>query len=656
MEQLIHILHLEDDPADTELIQTKIEAGGLTCQITRVQTGDELGEALCRSGYDIILADYRLPHYDGLSALRLAQELCPDLPFIFVSGAMGEDAAIEGLTEGATDYVLKQRLSRLVSAIKRALKEAENRRERRRAEEQLRESEMRFRQFFENAGAYCYLVSPEGFIMEANAKALKTLGYSREELVGRPLSALYAEESIEQVKQLFQKWKETGSVQNAELVIKTKNGERRWVILNANAVRDDAGRIIHSTSMQVDITERKQAEERQAKLEDQNRQLQKAESLGRMAGAIAHRFNNLLTVVTGHLELAMKDLPSQWGPVKNLSQAMLAAHKAAEVSGLMLTYLGQTPGKCEPLDPAEDCYRSLLTLQVIMPAKVTLETDLPTPGPIIHADVIQIRQLLVNLITNAEEAIGDNQGVIYLAVKTVSSAEISANNRFPIDWQPQNKFYACLSVTDTGCGVAKYDIEKLFDPFFSNKLTGRGLGLSVVLGIVRAHSGCITVESESGKGSAFRVFIPVMAQSETPREPDRVPEVPEGDGGGTILLVEDEEMVRRMAEEILTHLGFTVLATRDGVEAVEVFCRHQAEIRCVLCDLTMPRMGGWETLMALHQIAPDIPVVLASGYDEAQVMAGSHSERPQVFLKKPYRIKEISDAIRHALGSRETKT
>jgi len=279
-----------------------------------------------------------------------------------------------------------------------------------------------------------------------------------------------------------------------------------------------------------------------------------------------------------------------------------------------------------------------------MPKDVTLETDLPSLGPAISANGNQIQQLLTNLATNAWEAFGDGRGAIRLSIKTVSSADIPTTNRFPVDWQPLDNAYACLEVADVGCGIADHDIEKLFDPFFSTKFTGRGLGLPVVLGIVRAHGGAVTVESEPGRGSVFRVFFPVSAE-EVPRQPDKAAKAPELEGGGTVLLVEDEEMLRHMAEAMLTRLGFKALAAKDGVEAVEVFRQHQDTIRCVLCDLTMPRMNGWETLAALRKLAPDIPVILTSGYDKARVMEGDHPELPQAFLHKPYQMRDLEVAI-----------
>jgi two-component system, cell cycle sensor histidine kinase and response regulator CckA len=278
-----------------------------------------------------------------------------------------------------------------------------------------------------------------------------------------------------------------------------------------------------------------------------------------------------------------------------------------------------------------------------------LETDLPSPGPAISANPTQVQQVLANLVTNACEAIAQAHGTVRLAVKQVSMANMPATHRFPIDWQPQDATYACLEVVDTGCGIASSDIEKIFDPFFSTKFTGRGLGLSVVLGIARAHGGAVTVASRPDRGSAFRVFWPVSNEA-VPRKTARTILAPATAGSGTFLVVEDETSVRNAVMSALKRLGFSVLAAEDGVAAVEVFRQHREEIRCVLCDMTMPRMNGWETLTALRQLAPGIPVILSSGYNEAEVMAGDHTELPQVFLSKPYEFDVLQRAVNSALA------
>jgi PAS domain S-box-containing protein len=439
-----------------------------------------------------------------------------------------------------------------------------------------------------------------------------------------------------------------------ELVVPLICGDRIVAVLGVgnkpgNYDNRDADLLMAMATLAWDIVQRKRAEEAREKLETQNRQLQKSESLGRMAGAIAHHFNNQLQVVMMNLEFAMRRQASGVAPIENLNGAMQSARKAAEVSTLMLTYLGQSVAKMEPLDISDSCRQSLPILRAAMPKGVVLETDLASPGPTIVADANLIQQVLTNLATNAWEAGGDGHNAIRLTVKSVAAADIPAANRFPIDCQAADSSYACLEVADSGCGIADKDIEKLFDPFFSSKFIGRGLGLSVVLGIVRAHRGLVTVESEAGRGSVFRVFLPVSAQA-APKKPVPESQALNAMGSGTVLVVDDETSLRKVVTTAIKSMGFTVLGAQDGIEAVELFLLHKDAIRLVLCDLTMPRMDGWQTLSALRKIAPDIPVILASGYSEAQAMAGSHPELPQAFLSKPYEYEALSEAVFRVLN------
>jgi len=436
-----------------------------------------------------------------------------------------------------------------------------------------------------------------------------------------------------------------------------------------------------------DITEQRRIETERAALEAQNRQLQKAKSLGRMAGAIAHHFNNHLQAVIGNLQLAIGQTPKGTESLESMRDALTAAQKAAGLSGQMLTYLGQTPAKREALELSDMCRQSLPMLREGLPRNVVLETDLPEEGPAVHANPNQMEQVLTNLMANAWEAMWERGGVILLAVKTVTPGDIPSVHRFPLDWQPEQSDYACLEVTDEGPGIAEQDLEKLFDPFFSTKFTGRGLGLPMVLGIVRAHGGCVTVESRLGDrrtddrgrraergglksenlrvlaypvapedgtgaslrenpvGSVFRVFLPLIeGEGPIPKEmPIAVGDTPQE--AGTVLLVEDTEQVRKLGARMLEYFGWRVLAARDGMEGVAIFQERAQEIDFVLTDLTMPRMDGWETIAALRQIRADIPVILASGYDEASVMNGAHPEQPQVFLGKPYSIEDLRAAI-----------
>jgi signal transduction histidine kinase len=280
------------------------------------------------------------------------------------------------------------------------------------------------------------------------------------------------------------------------------------MLISVDPLFDGQGKMIKAIHIARDISNRKLAETEKAKLEAISRQLQKADSLGRMAGAIAHHFNNQLMIVMGNLELAIECVSQTKKISDKLAAALQATRRASTVSRLLLTYLGQTSDKHELLDLSEVCRKCLPILRAVIPHQLILETELPSPGPRISGNMNQIQQALTNLINNAWESC-DTFGAISVSLKTLSAANIPPSDRYPIDWLPQNRIYASLEVRDTGCGIADRDMEKIFDPFFSSKFTGRGLGLSVVLGIARAHQGAVAVESRPGRGSLFRIFLPV---------------------------------------------------------------------------------------------------------------------------------------------------
>ena len=370
--------------------------------------------------------------------------------------------------------------------------------------------------------------------------------------------------------------------------ILTPTGDIRWVGHSCTAVYDSGGAQLGRRESNRDITKRIRVEEEKEKLEVKNRLLQKSESLNRMAGAIAHHFNNKLHVVMGHLEVAMDSLPEDEKFINNLIASMQAAEQAAEVSRSMLTYLGQVTGVQASLDLSAVCRRCLPLIQSPLPKNVAFAMDLPSPGPTIIANPNQIQLILTNLINNSWEAVGDTQGKIQLTVKTVSSADIPPLHRFPIDWQADDQSYSCLEVRDTGCGLLEKSIDEVFDPFFSTKFTGRGLGLSVVLGLVQVHSGVVTIVSTLGQGSVFRVFFPITAE-EVPFLQDKELKIMEIPWSGTVLLVDDDEVVMDITSQMLAMLGFEVLSA--GMVSKRWRCFSNARIK-----------SNWYWLILLHPV------------------------------------------------------
>ena len=396
------------------------------------------------------------------------------------------------------------------------------------------------------------------------------------------------------------------------------------------------------------IQDRLIADKERYRLERKLQQVQKAESLGRMAGAIAHHYNNLLGAVMGNLEMAMLELPADDGAQAYISEAMDASRRAAEISTQMLSYLGKAVGKREPVDLVKLCTEAVPSWQEVLPKNVRLNTEFVIPKAMVHADAVQLRQALTNLVVNAREAIGDRQGDVGVSIQLVPAEDIRAFRLYPPDWSSIARRVVCISVSDAGTGMEPAIYDKLFDPFFSTKFTGRGLGLAVVLGLIGAHGGAIAVESELGKGSLFRVLLPVSEKDvQAASKTDAAVSAPDDDHR-LILIVDDEPRMRKMTRAMLKHIGHAVIEAPDGSHAVEVFRRHSDRICAVLLDFTMPGMNGWETLAALRALQPGLPVILVSGYDQDRVMADRHSDQPHVFLHKPFRVADLKEAIEKA--------
>lgn len=516
----------------------------------------------------------------------------------------------------------------------------------RRSQLELEASRARYFDMYDLAPVGYLTINDKGRILEANLTCATLFGVPRSELAGNHLSRFILPEDHDGYY-LNRKLLATADARRVFEVRLLRGKTPFWARLEGNALLDADGapavRVVVS-----DISEKRATDDARLQIDSQVQQLRKAESLARMAGAIAHHFNNMLGAVLGNLELAMSDLPTSSATWELLLQATWAGKRATEISGLLLIYLGQGPGTQEMVELSAACGKTILGLQPALPKSLLLQTDLPSSGPVVRLNPNHLRQALRNLITNAWEATSPSQTPVLLTVKTVAATDIPKTYRFPLDWNPSDDTYACIEVADRGVGIAPLDLPNLFDPFFSSKFVGRGLGLSVVLGIARAHHGAVTVRSKLGDGSVFSLFFPLSdrplpAQASLPAVPSQPSE------SRVVLLVEDEDIVREVAASMLRRLGFVVLQARDGLEAIEVVRNAVDPVRCVVCDLTMPRMDGWETLVALRRLVPTMAVVLASGYSEGQVMDGAHSDLPDAFLEKPYTMAQLEDAIARAL-------
>jgi len=406
------------------------------------------------------------------------------------------------------------------------------------------------------------------------------------------------------------------------------------------AHKDMNGNVSHYSVIARDLTEeRKQSQEME--------HTQRLESLGVLAGGIAHDFNNILTAIMGNAALAGRQMPDT-SPVRPLlSRIEDASQRAADLCQQMLAYSGKGKFIVKPVELSmlvEDMTRLMeVSIQKNVVIKYHLAENLPT----VEADEAQLQQVILNLITNANEAIGSNSGVISFATGVMHADSAYLEHTVSGEMLAEGR-YVYIEVSDTGCGMDKETVQKMFDPFFTTKFTGRGLGMSAVLGIVRGHHGALQVYSEPGKGTTFKMLLPASEQA-LPAE-QAVALADARNGNGVILIVDDEDTIREVASLMLEYSGFSVLTAKNGLEALEVYRSHQQDIVGVLMDMTMPKMDGKACFRELRHINPDVKVVLSSGYNEQEATSQFAGQGLAGFIQKPYSQETLIDIMHKAIG------
>ncbi|HKB58226.1 MAG TPA: response regulator [Lacunisphaera sp.] len=640
----LQIVFLEDNEHDRGLVHRALRKAGFTCQFTYAATKEEFEAALARGGFELILSDYALPGYDGAAALALANKQHPDTPFIFLSGTMGEQQAIDSLKSGATDYVLKQRMERLVPAIQRALKETAGRRSRRQAEEALRESEQRFREMADNIREVFWSASLDGRQIHYVSPAYEQIwGRSLIELLANPsswLETVWPEDrprvthALEQLAQ--------GTPYHIEYRIPRADGHR-WIEDRGYPVRNAHGRVERMVGVAVDITDRKQ-------LEGQLMQAQKMEAIGQLAGGIAHDFNNTLTVINGYAKLMLDMGDQTLIAQERLRMIYTAGMRVGNLTRQLLLFSRKHAVNKDVLELNELIEEIAKMLGRLIGEDVNLELRLgPTPR-FVTSDPSMLEQVLMNLAVNARDAMpGGGHLTIATELRSISAAAAAEN--------PARRAgeFVCLSVRDTGNGIPPEILPRIFEPFFTTKAigVGTGIGLATVFGIVQEHQGWIEVETAVGAGTCFQVFLPTVPLTEvaarvTFQEPfDRK-------GSETILLVEDEIMVREFAVAVLQHYGYRILQAGSGVQALETWKWHHARIALVITDLVMPDgVSGIDLARTLRAENPALKMILTSGYahDIAAKIHALPKELP--FLQKPYLPNTLARMVREALDTKE---
>jgi PAS domain S-box-containing protein len=471
-------------------------------------------------------------------------------------------------------------------------------------------------------------VDREGRIAYMNPVAEMCTGWRFDEAFGRNVKDCYVTRKESERKE--------GDVHTPYTLI-PRNGEQRTIEEVRSPIRGrnpaEGGHVIAFR----DVTEKRA-------LERQVQQAQKMESLGVLAGGIAHDFNNLLTVVLGNAELALKGVPPMSPARENLAEITIAARRAADLSRQMLAYAGKASFARERVGMRDLVEEMAHLLQAAISKKAVLKLNLERGVPPVQADPSQIRQIVMNLIINASEAIGDRSGVITVSL-SASQCEEEYLQKTELHDDLAPGLYVRLEVTDTGIGMDAKTRSRIFEPFFSTKFTGRGLGLAAVLGIVRAHKGALKVYSELGKGTTFKILFPALTEgADAARSPESSP-LADWRGKGTILLVDDEESLIALGARMLEHLGFTVLTAADGRQAVQLYREKGETIDLVLMDLTMPHMDGAEAFGELRRLNPEVRVVLASGYSHEDVASRFAGKGPSGVMQKPYTLARLRESL-----------
>jgi len=638
MSQPLKVLIVEDNSNDAELLVRSLRQAGFEPDWKRVDTETAYLEHL-HDGLDLVLSDYAMPEFSGLRALELLKQSGLEVPFIIVSGTIGEETAVTVMKQGAADYLLKDRLARLGSAISHAMAESQLRRERRQADEALRASEERFRELAENIQEVFWIADPA-------KNQIVYISPAYEKIWGRTCQSLYESprgwletirpEDRERVLQATQR----PCTYDEQYRIIRPGGEERWIRDRGFPIRNEAGQIFRVVGVAEDITE-------YHNLEEQFRQAQKMEAIGTLAGGIAHDFNNILSAILGYAQLSqmvLKDNPEVRG---YLGAVLKACNRATDLVRQILAFSRHQPHERQPIQLQPIVTESLKLLSATIPSTIEFDLSLAADAPTVFANATQVHQIMMNLGTNAWHAMKDRNGRLQINLEkcTVDEAHAATQPRL------RPGLYARLSVSDTGFGMDQATLRRIFEPFFTTKPPGEGtgLGLAVVYGIMKDHDGAVTVSSQPGKGTIFHLYFPAHAgeASVATVEPGSVP----CGHGERILFVDDEEPLVHLGQKILTGLGYEVEATTAPAVALAMVRADPQRFALVITDQTMPGMTGPLLASQLHQIRFGLPVILMTGHSSALTSEQVEAAGVRQFVHKPITIHSLGTAVHAALSA-----
>ncbi len=637
MNNKIRILIVEDSEDDSLFLIREIRRNGYEPVFERVDTLEAMSTALDEQAWDIVLSDYSMPGFGGGAALGILKARGIDLPLIIVSGKIGEEKAVDLMKEGASDCIMKGNLLRLVPAMERAILDSDTRKKQKQAEESLRESEDKFRTYFEKAPFGYQSLDENGCFIDVNDAWLEILQYSREEVIGRSFADFIAPEYVEKFRENFPCFKKEGEIQGVEFKIVRRDGEHVLMSISGKVGYDERGNFKQTHCILQDITERKN-------LEVQLMRFHKMEALGQLARGVAHDFNNILAALSGYGNLLKMKIKKDKSSTHNIDQILSLTERATGLTQNLLAFNRDRMINPKPENLNELIKRSKKILSRILNKHIKLKTVFTDKNLTVMIDSGQMENILINLATNARDAMPE-EGLLTIKTEPV---EIGRGDVTHFSHEKSGR-YALMTVTDTGIGMDEKTREKIFELFYTTKSSdkGMGLGTSIVREIIRRNNGHITVESSPGKGTTFKIYLPLVGRvveeirKKTPHA--RIA------GTGVILLAEDDMEFRGKIKSVLEEFSYEVIEAVDGQDAIDKFRKNKERIQLILLESVMSKKNALEVYTEAKNIRPDVKALLMSGYGEDILRKKGISVEGLSFLQKPVSPQELLSKVREVL-------